>query len=136
MLIELFSDAEKAPEYSARVVSIRRTNDNPLKSKTVAPLTLVLFIGFFLSAMLLALSISLSDGMSIVATILLSLLSTLIGWGNKWTLQLPQRKVQNDKVPRGDVVIRYPKGSFLIVRCKEDVARELYFAPETIEYFL
>lgn len=39
-------------------------------------------------------------------------------------------------MPRGDVVIRYPKGSFLVVRCEEDVARELYFAPETIEYLL
>jgi len=32
------------------------------------------------------------------------------------------------------VVIRYPNGSYLIVRCDEDVARELYFAPEEIEY--
>jgi hypothetical protein len=31
-------------------------------------------------------------------------------------------------------VIRYPNGSFLIVKCEEDVARELYFAPEEIEY--
>ena len=40
------------------------------------------------------------------------------------------------KVPQGDVVIRYPKGSFLIVRCDENVARELYFAPEAIQYLL
>jgi hypothetical protein len=74
--------------------------------------------------------------MSILATILLSLLSSLIGLGNKWELELPKRKSKNAKVPRGDVVIRYPKGSFLIVRCKEDVARELYFAPESINYQL
>lgn len=49
---------------------------------------------------------------------------------------MPQRKIKNGKVPRGDVVIRYPRGSFLIVRCNEDVARELYFAPEEIEYQL
>jgi hypothetical protein len=74
--------------------------------------------------------------MSIVATILLSLLSSLIGLGNKWTLKLPERKATKGKVPKGDVVIRYPKGSFLVVRCAENVARELYFAPETIEYLL
>lgn len=74
--------------------------------------------------------------MSILATILLSLLSSLIGFGNKWDLGLQQRKHKKGKVPRGDVVIRYPKGSFLIVRCEEDVARELYFAPETIKYLL
>ncbi|KAF2190181.1 hypothetical protein K469DRAFT_624728 [Zopfia rhizophila CBS 207.26] len=129
-------DANSLPEHSVRVVSIRRTSDSPLKSKTVAPLTLVLFLGFFLSGLLLALSIWLKDGMSIIATVLLSLLSTIIGWGNKWTLQLPKRKIKAGKVPRGDVVIRYPKGSFLVVRCEEDVARELYFAPETIKYQL
>jgi hypothetical protein len=74
--------------------------------------------------------------MSVVATVLLSLLTSLIGYGNKWKLELPKRKNTNAKVPRGDVVIRYPKGCFLIVRCEEDVARELYFAPETISYLL
>ena len=73
--------------------------------------------------------------MSIVATILLSLLSSLIGYANKWELKLPERK-ERSKVPRGDVVIRYPKGSFLVVRCDEEVARELYFAPEQINYLL
>jgi hypothetical protein len=107
-----------------------------MKSKALAPLTAVLLVGFALSAFLLAFSIWQRDGMSIVATCLLSLLSSLIGLGNKWTLQLPKRKVKNGKVPRGDVVIRYPKGSFLIIRCDEDVARELYFAPAEIEYLL
>ena len=74
--------------------------------------------------------------MSIVATILLSLLTSLIGLGNKWTLKLPERVVKTENVPAGHVVIRYPKGSFLVVRCPEEVARELYFAPETIEYLL
>jgi hypothetical protein len=107
-----------------------------MKSKTIAPLTFVLFIGFGLSAFLLAFSILQRDAMSIVATCLLSFLSSLIGLGNKWTLQLPRRKVKTGKVPRGDVVIRYPKGSFLVVRCDEDVARELYFAPAEIDYLL
>lgn len=122
--------------------------------------------------------------MSIIATVLLSLLSSLIGLGNYWTLRLPKRKpvdhrrpdgrtwtlrpsknkgnsavVANEKkgdasceiamaeqgnnvkniedhAPSGDIVIRYPKGSFLVVRCHEDVARELYFAPEEIEYLI
>ncbi|KAF2797533.1 hypothetical protein K505DRAFT_269308 [Melanomma pulvis-pyrius CBS 109.77] len=129
-------DASSLPAHSVRVVSIKRTSTNPLKAKTLAPLTVVLFLGFFLSAILLAVSIWHDDGMSIVAVVLLSLLSSLIGWGNKWTLELPKRKVKKGYVPRGDVVIRYPKGSFLIVRCEEDVARELYFAPETIKYLL
>jgi hypothetical protein len=125
------SDANNLAPFSVRVVEVKRKNDAPLKSKTVAPLTAVLLLGFTLSAGLLALSIQQRDGMSLVATALLSLLSSLIGYGNKWTLQLPRRKIDG-KVPRGDVVIRYPKGSFLIVRCDEEVARELYFAPAEI----
>ncbi|KAH7083651.1 hypothetical protein FB567DRAFT_446871 [Paraphoma chrysanthemicola] len=129
-------DANNLAPFSVRVVSIRRVTENPMKSKTVGPLTAVLFLGFGLSAILLAISIWQEDGMSIVATCLLSLLSSLIGYGNKWTLQLPKRKIKTGKVPRGDVVIRYPKGSFLVVRCDEDVARELYFAPAEIDYLL
>ncbi|KAH7113859.1 hypothetical protein B0J11DRAFT_141694 [Dendryphion nanum] len=130
-------DASNLPEHSVRVVEIKRVDrDKDLKSRTVAPLTFVLLIGFFLSCLLLGISLWRQDGMSIVATCLLSFLSSLIGAGNKWTLQLPKRKNKTGTVPRGDVVIRYPKGSFLVVRCEEDVARELYFAPEIIKYLL
>lgn len=47
-----------------------------------------------------------------------------------------QPKKVEDHAPPGDIVIRYPKGSFLVVRCHEDVARELYFAPEEIDYLI
>ncbi|ORX91392.1 hypothetical protein BCR34DRAFT_609009 [Clohesyomyces aquaticus] len=132
----IICDANSLPEHSVRVVSIERQNQNDVKAKTVAPLTLVLFLGFILSVLLLVLSIIRKDAMSMVATALLSFLSSLIGLGNKWELKLPKRKAPVGKVPRGDVVIRYPKGAFLVVRCEEDVARELYFAPETIKYLL
>ncbi|KAF2627270.1 hypothetical protein BU25DRAFT_341998 [Macroventuria anomochaeta] len=131
----IICDANNLPRHSVRVVTIKRINDASIKAKEYGPLTYVALLGFSLSAMLLGLSIHLRDGMSIVATALLSLLSSLIGLGNYWTL--PGAKVQKeDHVPPGDVVIRYPKGSFLVVRCVEDVARELYFAPEEIEYLI
>ncbi|KAK3213680.1 hypothetical protein GRF29_28g680232 [Pseudopithomyces chartarum] len=129
-------DANNLPAHSVRVVRIKRTGVSLIKSRTIAPLTGVLLLGFFLSCVLLGLSIWRNDGMSLVATVLLSCLSSLIGYGNKWELKLPERKVKSGRVPPGDVVIRYPKGSFLIVRCPEEVARELYFAPETIQYLL
>lgn len=71
--------------------------------------------------------------MSLIATLTLSGLSTLVGIGNKWELELPRRP-RGSKPPPGDVVIRYPNGSYLVVRCDEDVARQLYFAPEEIKY--
>ena len=36
----------------------------------------------------------------------------------------------------GDVVIRYLNGNFLCIECDENVARELYFAPEGIDYLV
>ncbi|KAF1999949.1 hypothetical protein P154DRAFT_492929 [Amniculicola lignicola CBS 123094] len=129
-------DASSLPIHCVRVVNITRVSENSIKAKALSPLTAVCWLGCVLSIILLSLAIWLKDGMSIVATVLLSLLSSLIGWGNYWKLRLPDRKLKNGKVPDGDVVIRYDKGSFLVIRCEEDVARELYFAPESIDYWL
>jgi hypothetical protein len=110
------------------------TDDLPptVKAKATGPQAAVTILGFLMSLTLFISSILWGDGMSLVATILLSLLSTLIGAANKWTLRLPQRK--GPSPTEGDTVIRYPNGSFLVVICDETVARELYFAPEGIEY--
>lgn len=101
-------------------------------AKTNGPLSYVTCLGCFLSTVLFISSIVFGDGMSLVATLLLSFLSTLTGIANKWRLKLPQRG--RDHAPPGDTVIRYPNGSYLVVRCEEEIARELYFAPEEIEY--
>ncbi|KAI6803210.1 hypothetical protein KC363_g2098 [Hortaea werneckii] len=107
--------------------------DPSVKAKALGPLTGVVAIGLALSITLFIVSIVFGDGMSMIATILLSLLSTVVGIGNKWNLKLPQ-PAQGVNHSDGDVVIRYPRGSYLVVRCTEQVARELYFAPEEIEY--
>lgn len=73
--------------------------------------------------------------MAMLADACLSFLSTLVGVVNKWNLNLPKRAGdKNQWTPPGDVILRYPKGSFVVIRCSEDVARELFFAPEGIEY--
>lgn len=71
--------------------------------------------------------------MALLATILLSLVATLIGIGSRWSLKLKKRTADRT-VPLSDVVINYPNGAFLIIKCDEDIARELYFAPEECEY--
>lgn len=106
----------------------------PVKATATGPLAIVTILGFTLSLILFTVSILFGDGMSFIATLLLSFLSTLIGIANKWTLELPSRK--GPSPTPGDTVIRYPNGSFLIVKCEEDVARSLFFAPEEIKYNL
>jgi hypothetical protein len=92
-------------------------------------------LGMVLSAILFGIALWQHDGMAILADVCLSFLSTLVGVVNKWELNLPKRAAgKSHWTPPGDVIIRYPKGSFVVVRCSEDVARELFFAPEGIEY--
>lgn len=86
-----------------------------------------------MSCTLLALSIHEGDGMALLATIFLSFLSTLVGIGSQWELILPERTATR-RVPRSDVVIKYPNGAFLIVKCKEEAARSLYWSPEECRY--
>lgn len=116
----------------AKTDSAATTGAPLVKTKATGPLTYVTLLGCLLSIALFIVSIVLGDGMSLLATILLSLLSTVVGISNKWTLKLP--KPADGKKPAGDAVIRYPKGSYLVVKCEESVARELFFAPEEIEY--
>ena len=75
----------------------------------------------------------LGDAMSLIATVLLSFVSTLAGFANRWSMKL-QSRGSAIPTPKGNVVVRYPNGSFLVVECDESIARELFFTPETIKY--
>ena len=123
--------------FSVRCIEIKRKKNRSVKAKLKSPLSLVAILGCLSSIALVYISVHFEDGMALLATLLLSFLSTLLGLGNKWELQLPQRPVNTgDNIPRGDVVIRYPRGAFVIVKCTEDVARELFTAPEAVEYLI
>lgn len=131
------SNAESLPQYSVKCVEIKRKpHAGEVKAKLFGPTSAVAVLGCFLSLSLFAISVQQQDGMGMLAVICLSFLSTLIGLGNKWILNLPKRIPTTQFTPPGDVVMRYPKGNFVVVRCSEDVARELYFAPEEIEYLV
>jgi hypothetical protein len=93
-------------------------------------------LGFLESVFLFTLSVWHRDDAALVATVSLSALSSLIGVGNKWTLNLPKRNKAGPPAPPGNVAIRYTNGNFLLVQCSEEVARELYFAPENMRYLI
>ncbi|KAI9717916.1 MAG: hypothetical protein M1812_004443 [Candelaria pacifica] len=98
------------------------------------PLFWLAIMGAVMSIALIILSVVWKDGMSLLATVLLSLVSTVIGIGSRWTLDLPEPRSGRRPVPNGDVLIYYPHGSFLIVRCEEAVAR-MYFTAESCNYY-
>ncbi|KAK8214819.1 hypothetical protein M8818_002402 [Zalaria obscura] len=155
-LLKMLSDANLKEAYSVRCVELKRKDrvvaqidlefkagdaksakplGSDITARTRGPLSIASLLGCLMSIGLLVASAARSDGMSLLATILLSFLSTLIGIGNKWKLQLRARN-SSINAPPGDVVIRYANGSFLVVKCDEEIARELYFAPEDIQYMV
>lgn len=135
-IAHLLHDGDSLPAYSVRCMRISKDPSKPgCKARRTGPLTWLAVLGCALSTVLVGLSVYYSDGMALLATLLLSFLSTIIGIGAKWSLKLPVRKSPL-QVPRGDVVIKYPQGAFLIIKCHEDVARELYWAPEKCDYLV
>ncbi|KAF2104410.1 hypothetical protein NA57DRAFT_62958 [Rhizodiscina lignyota] len=130
-------DAESMPDYSVRCVQITNNSKGKVKARTKGPLSLLAALGCAESIAILIVSVWNGDGMAMLAVLLLSFLSSLAGLSNWWKLELPKRR-QLRRKPRdkGDVVIRYPNGSFLVVECDEDVARQLYFAPENVYYLI
>ncbi len=122
------------PAYAVRCVRITKPNPTAtVSAATWGPLAWLSFLGAAMSVALLGLSITQKDGFALLATILLSFLSTLICFGSRWNLTLMQRK-QNRRVPRDNIVIKYPNGAFLVVKCDENIARELYWHPEECAY--
>ncbi|KAI5810657.1 hypothetical protein BZA77DRAFT_254512 [Pyronema omphalodes] len=131
------------PRFSVRTVSITRSVesdgiDGIFQNVTVrkfGPLDLLAFIGMMFFLGLLVAAVILRDGMAVCAVLLLSLTSSLVGIGSFWSVDL-QRRRDSRSVPSGDVVVLGRQGSFIVVRCAEDIARELYFGQERCNYYL
>lgn len=133
-IAHLVHNREALPAYTVRCERITKPDPNSkVSAKTFGPLAWLQFLGMAMSLALLVLSIARSDGFALLATILLSILSTMIGFGSRWSLTLMQRKSIR-RVPRDKIVIKYPNGAFLIVKCDENIARELYWHPEECNY--
>lgn len=75
------------------------------------------------------------DGTAILSVTLISIASSIVGAASWWQPLLMKRSHTN-KVPDGDVVIRTREGAFLIVKCTENVARELYAGTEECQYYV
>lgn len=121
--------------FTVRCVSVDKRKDwPPVRANPTGPLLYVSLLGCATTIALLVTSAALKDGASMLATLLLSFLSPLAGIVNRWRVELPKISCTHADLPKADLVVRYPNGSFLVVKCQEDVARELYFAPEEIVY--
>ncbi|KAK4453943.1 hypothetical protein QBC34DRAFT_174003 [Podospora aff. communis PSN243] len=99
----------------------------------LSPLHLVTLFSSAMTLLLFALATYWKDGVAMVAILAISLASSITCYASWWRPLLMHRPSQN-KVPQGDVMIRTREGAFLLIRCQEEVARELYTAREECQY--
>jgi hypothetical protein len=103
--------------------------------KPYSPLNILSVLSFLLTIGLVIWARYLKDGTAIVALVTISCASSIVGYASWWSPVLMKRTFKS-KVPAGDVIIRTREGAFLLVKCDEDVARELYTGTEECQYYV
>ncbi|GAP88373.2 hypothetical protein SAMD00023353_2900430 [Rosellinia necatrix] len=98
-----------------------------------SPIHILEIFSALLTFAIIAFAAWLHDGTAIIAVFLMASASSIVGWASWWRPILMHRS-HNNKVPAGDVIIRTREGAFLLVKCTEEVARELYSGTEECEY--
>jgi hypothetical protein len=144
----LMHDIDELPRFTVKTMCIERTRETPRKGfltgfnqgamitpKLFGPMNILAWIGVIAFIVLFVVSIVVQDGTAVISLGLLALTSTLSGLGSLWRVDLQRRDARRD-VPPGDVVIVGRQGSFMVVKCSEDVARELYFGLERCRYII
>jgi hypothetical protein len=134
----VISSISDLPHHSVSVVRVTRKPELHVEQKaTTARLNLAVQ-GFLLALILLAFSIWSGDPQSAIATVCFSLFSSLAGYSNKQIDQHAATRQFREKSSSTSetVVISYPTGSFLVVYCDDEVARDLYFPQHTVAYAL
>lgn len=129
----------EAPEFTVQTIDIRTKYEAPeVRRQWWCPIDLITGLSCVLTIVLLLYAVHIADGIGFLALLLMSLSSSLICAAAHWYPRLPRRTAprSQDQMPAGDVVIRTAKGSFLVVKCEELIARKLYFAKEDCEYSL
>lgn len=101
--------------------------------RTSSPLNLLSIFSCVLTIGLFILSVLEKDGVACVALVTISLASSIVGYASMWKPELMKRNSDID-VPRGDVVIRTREGALIVVKCDENVSRELYTGTEKCVY--
>ncbi|TGO70171.1 hypothetical protein BOTNAR_0003g00650 [Botryotinia narcissicola] len=104
-------------------------------AKFWSPLNCLSLISFFLTIGLFVWAVLTHDGTACVALFTISLASSIVGYASYWSPALMNRN-NNSPVPLGDVVIRTREGAFVVVRCNEEIARELYNGTEECQYYV
>ncbi|KAK2592019.1 hypothetical protein QQS21_010290 [Conoideocrella luteorostrata] len=126
---------ERAQDLLTSPTTAVRGSRPAVPAKLFSPVHILSIFSCILSIAIITTAIVKQDGTAILAITLISLASTVVGCASFWQPILMKRKHTNE-VPKGDVLIRTREGAFVLVRCSEEVARELYSGTEECEYYI
>ncbi|KAH9907142.1 hypothetical protein F4778DRAFT_525012 [Xylariomycetidae sp. FL2044] len=124
---------EKVQDFVANPTLANMEKRPAIPAKIYSPVHILSVFSFLLTAGIIILAAVKHDGTAIVAVSLIAIASSVVGWASWWRPILMNRSHTN-KVPEGDVIIRTREGAFLLVKCTEEVARELYSGTDECEY--
>lgn len=127
--------SEKMTDYLASPTLANTAKRPAVPATLYSPVHVLSFLSFLLSLALVATAAYWRDGTAIAAVGAISVASSVVGYASRWQPMLMARSHTN-QVPRGDVVIRTREGAFLLIRCTEEVARELYSGTEECIYYV
>ncbi|KAH8773478.1 hypothetical protein F5883DRAFT_25378 [Diaporthe sp. PMI_573] len=110
------------------------TEERPvITPKWSSPTNIISAMSFVLTGAIIGMMVYWKDGVALLAVGILSLGTSIVGYASWWRPVLMVR-ARRDKVTAGDIVIRTQQGGFILVRCSDEVARELYAGTAECEY--
>ncbi|KAI0388553.1 hypothetical protein F5Y17DRAFT_196298 [Xylariaceae sp. FL0594] len=124
---------EKVQDFVANPTLANMSRRPAIPATLYSPIHILEIFSALLTYALIGFAVSQQDGTAIIAISLMGLASSVVGWASWWRPLLMHRSHTN-KVPKGDVIIRTREGAFLLIKCTEEVARELYSGTEECEY--
>lgn len=117
------------------LVSGGRNKRPAIPAKLYSPLHMLTLFSFLISVAILVCAVIWRDGTAIISISLISLASSIVSYSTWWEPRLMSVEgTENRRLPVGDIIIRTREGAFIYVRCKEDVARELFSGTEECKY--
>ncbi|KAI1435452.1 hypothetical protein GGR50DRAFT_687034 [Xylaria sp. CBS 124048] len=126
---------EKVQDFVANPTLVNMAQRPAIPATLYSPIHVLEVFSTLLTFAIIGFAVHKKDGTAILAVSLMGLASSIVGWASWWSPILMNRRHTN-KVPAGDVIIRTREGGFLLVKCTEEVARELYSGTEECKYYI
>lgn len=102
-------------------------------ARLYSPLHFLSLVSFLMSLGLIVAAVVWEDGTAVIAICLISFATSVICYASWWRPVIMARP-RRTAVPRGDIIIRTNEGALLLIKCTQEVARELYSGVQECEY--